>query len=109
MYNLVSAAPSVGSTDASVIQGTLLVFNSRASVLIDIDTSYLFIPASCTSALGLDMSHLASALVVDTSVGRLVPLDQVCRGYKLVIAYRHFVLDLIVIDKLSFDVILGMN
>ena len=55
------------------------------------------------------MSRLASVLVVDTPIEGLVPLDRVCHGCELVIADRHFVLDLIIIDKLSFDVILGMD
>ena len=55
------------------------------------------------------MSHLASTLLVDTPVGGLVPLDRVCRGCELVIADPNIVFDLIIIDMLSFDVILGID
>ena len=109
MFNLVAAAPSVVAPNISVIRGTLLVFSSRASVLVDIGASCSFISLSCASSLDLEMSRLTPTLLVDTPIGGLVLLDQVCHGCELVIADRNIVIDLIVIDMLSFDVILGMD
>ena len=99
-----SASSSVVAPDISIIRGTLLVFSSRASVLIDTSTSCSFISLSYASSLDLEMSHLTPTILVDTLVGGLVPLDWVCRGCELVIANRNIVIDLI-----SFDVILGMD
>ena len=60
-------------------------------------------------SLGLEMNRLASVFVVDTPVGGLVSLDQVCCGCELMIADQHIVLDLVGINMLSFDAILGMD
>ena len=85
------------------------MFSSRAFVLVDTGASYSFISLSCASSFDLEMSHLTPTLLVDTPIGGLVPLDWVCRGCELVIADRNIAIDLIVIDMLSFDVILGMD
>ena len=78
-------------------------------MLVDTGASCSFISLSCASSLDLEMSRLTPILLVNTPVGGLVPLDQVCRGCELVIAYRIIVIDLIIIVLLSFDVILGMD
>ncbi|GFS41577.1 hypothetical protein Acr_00g0075180 [Actinidia rufa] len=60
-------------------------------------------------ALGLEVDLLDSTLLVDTPVGGVVPLNRVCRGCVLVIADRRIEADLVVMDMLGFDIILGMD
>ena len=43
--------------------------------------------------LCLEVNHLGTTLIVDTSVGEIVLLDRVCRGYELETADRNLVDD----------------
>ena len=47
--------------------------------------------------------------IADSSIGGFVLLDRVCHNCKLIISDRNFVVDLIIINMPSFDVILGMD
>ena len=48
-------------------------------------------------------------LMLDTPVGGRSTLKRACRSCEVEIADQHFVLDFIVLDMTSFDVILGMD
>ena len=52
---------------------------------------YLFISAYDCFVLAVD--HLGSTLIVDTSIGEIVLLDRVCRGYELETAGRILIDD----------------
>ncbi|GFS38040.1 hypothetical protein Acr_00g0055310 [Actinidia rufa] len=116
VYTMTSAAGLSGTTgqqeqqlDTSVVRGTLLMFNSRARVLIDTGASHSFIASSFALALGLKVEVLDSVLMLDTPVGGRTTLKRVCRSCEIEIGDRRFVLDFIVLDMTSFDVIIGMD
>ena len=94
---------------SSVIRGTILVFNSWASVLIDIGATHSFISLSFASALELRVKRLELLLHVDTSMGGMVPLDRVCRNCEFTIDDHQLIIDHIVLDMSIFDIILGMD
>ena len=108
VYNLGTTTFS-DTPELSVVRGTLLVFNSRASVLFDTGASHSFISSTFASALDLEVDCLGSTLTVDTPIGGLVPLDRVCRNCEIIISDQNLRVDFIIIDMSSFDVILGMD
>ncbi|GFZ08181.1 hypothetical protein Acr_19g0011180 [Actinidia rufa] len=76
VYAMTSAAEPSGTTgqqeqqlDTSVVRGTLLMFNTRARVLIDMGASHTFIASSFALALGLKVEILDSVLMLDTPMG----------------------------------------
>ncbi|GFZ21162.1 hypothetical protein Acr_29g0003240 [Actinidia rufa] len=73
VYAMTSAAEPSGTVrqqeqqlNTSVVRGTLLMFNSRARVLIDRGASHSFITSSFALALGLKVEILDSVLMLDT-------------------------------------------
>ncbi|GFS43207.1 hypothetical protein Acr_00g0084230 [Actinidia rufa] len=76
VYAMTSLAEPSGTTgqqeqqlDTSVVRGTLLMFNTRARVLIDTGASHSFIASSFALALGLKVEILDSVLMLDTPMG----------------------------------------
>ncbi|XP_028108693.1 uncharacterized protein LOC114307497 [Camellia sinensis] len=81
---------------------------ASAHVLIDTCASHSFIPATFTSALGLELVPLASPLRVESPVGGTVDLDRGCHGYEIEVAGCRLPFAFVLLDMSSFDVILGM-
>ncbi|GFS34441.1 hypothetical protein Acr_00g0034090 [Actinidia rufa] len=76
VYAITSAAGPSGiarqqeqQLDTSVVRGTLLMFNTRARVLIDTGASHSFIASSFALALGLKVEILDSVFMLDTPMG----------------------------------------
>ncbi|GFS37772.1 hypothetical protein Acr_00g0053850 [Actinidia rufa] len=116
VYTMSSTAGPSGTSrqqeqqlDTSVVQGTLLMFNSRARVLVDTGASHSFIASSFALALGLKVEVLDSVLMLDTLVGGNTTLRRICRSCEINIGDKCFVFDFIVLDMTSFDVIIGMD
>ncbi|GFS30291.1 hypothetical protein Acr_00g0011220 [Actinidia rufa] len=95
--------------DTSIVRGTLLMFNSWARILIDTGASHSFIASSFALALGLKVEVLDSVLMLNTLVGGRTILRRICRSCEIEINDRRFVFDFIVLDMMSFDIILGMD
>ncbi|EYU31709.1 hypothetical protein MIMGU_mgv1a024293mg, partial [Erythranthe guttata] len=110
VYSVVRA-PNLAeeSSNPSVAQGTFLVFNSWASVLIDTGASHSFISLAFALSLGLKIEALDVPLCIDTPVSGGVTLREICRSCEIKIADHSLVFDLIILDMVSFDVILGMD
>ncbi|GFY88018.1 hypothetical protein Acr_05g0016570 [Actinidia rufa] len=79
-HNITAAGPSgiagqqEQQLDTSVVRGTLLMFNSWASVLIiDTGASHSFIASSFASALDFEIEVLDSVLMLDTPVVAIGP------------------------------------
>ena len=66
--------------DTSIVRGTLLIFNSWARVIIDIEASHSFIALSFPLALELEIEALDLVLILDTPVGGKSTLKRVCRS-----------------------------
>lgn len=92
-----------------LLQGTFLIYNSLARVLIDSGTSHSFISSSFVHALGLKTELLDFFLCVENLVGGKVLLDRVCQACDLVIADHLFSFDFVVLEMDVFDVILGID
>ncbi|GFS44985.1 hypothetical protein Acr_00g0093390 [Actinidia rufa] len=116
VYAMTSAAGPSGTVgqqeqqlDTSVVRGTLLMFNSRARVLINTGASHSFIASSFALALGFKVEVLDSVLMLDTPVGGRTTLRRVYKSCEIEIGDKCFVFDFIVLDMTSFDVIIGMD
>ena len=59
--------------------------------------------------LGLEVETLEEPLHVSSPLGTRVRVDQICRGCELEISGILLTVDLMVMDMLEFDVILGMD
>ena len=71
--------------------------------------SHSFIVSSFALALGLEIEVLDSVLLLDTPVGGRTTLRRVYRSCEVEIVDRRFVFDFIVLDIMSFNVILGID
>ena len=108
MHNL-GFVVSSDTPELSVIRCTLLLFNSRTSILFDTEASHSFIASTFTSAFELKVDHLGSTLTVDTPIGGLVSLDRVWQNCELIILDQNRSVHFIMIYMSSFNVILGMD
>ena len=97
------------SENQRAAQGTFLVFNLWASILIDTGASNSFISAQFARALGLVVESLSPPLCVDTPLGDGTVLSRICRACEVRVADHPLVWDLIMLDMTTFDVILGMD
>ena len=66
----------------SVLEGTFLVSNSRASILFDIGASNSFISATYVTALGLIACKLDPPLSIQSALGSCVILDKVLESVR---------------------------
>ena len=80
-----------------------------ARVLFDSSASHSFIAASCVSDLSLEVETLEKPLYVSSPLGTRVSMDLIYRGFELEISGILLTVDLRVMDRLEFDVILGMD
>ena len=80
-----------------------------ARVLFDSGTSHSFIVASCVRELGLEVETLEKPLYVSSPLRTRVSVDLLCRGCELETSRILLIVDLRIMDKSEFDVILGMD
>ncbi|XP_059654373.1 uncharacterized protein LOC132301109 [Cornus florida] len=98
---------SCDSTEFSSEQKDFFEYTHSAVGLSDRWFSGVEDSVSC--ALGLEVSQLDRSLCVDTPIRGSVTLGRVCRGCSITIAGRVLEFDLILLEMIGFDVILGMD
>ena len=101
--------PPVESVDQPVIQGTFLLYRLWARVLFDSGASHSFIAASVVIELGLEVEALEEPLYVSSPLGFRARIGMICRGCELEISGILLTVDLRIMDKSEFDIILGMD
>lgn len=106
MYAITMPQQLLGS---SVVRGVFVVCNSLANMLIDTGASHSFISTAFASAMRLEVAHLASPLRVESPVRGTVNLDRGCRGCEIEVIECRLPFAFVLLDMLSFDVILGMD
>ena len=80
-----------------------------ARVLFDYGASHSFIAASVVIELGLEVEALEEPLYVSSPLGIRARIGMICRGCELEISGILLTVDLRVMDKSKFKVILGMD
>ena len=78
-------------------------------ILFDSGASHSFIIALCVEELGLEVETLEKPLYVSSPLGTKVSVQRICRNCELEISGILLTVDLRVMDKTEFDVILRMD
>ncbi|CAL9025414.1 unnamed protein product [Prunus brigantina] len=92
-----------------MVEGTFLVFNSWARILFDPGATNSFISMSFASILGLEYEFMKSSLMIGSPLGKCVEVNKLCRSCPIEISDHKLVVDLIILEFMVYDVILGMD
>ncbi|CAL8153028.1 unnamed protein product [Prunus armeniaca] len=96
-------------TEPKTIEGMFLVFNSWAKVLFDCGATHSFISTSFASMLELDSENMKPSLLIGSPLGGSLEVDKVCRSCMIEMLGHKIVVDLMVLEMLEYDIILGMD
>ena len=77
--------------------------------MFDIGASHSFVATSSVDVLGLEVETLDETLYVSSPLGTRVRIDKICQDCEPEISWILLIVDLQVMDKSDFDVILGMD
>ena len=93
----------------TAIIGTLLVDKVKARVLFDSDATHSFILPYFAKTLARDKVLIKSHLAIGIPAGRIIKVKYVFPAYVVEIDSEVYPVDLIELDVLDFDVVLGMD
>nr|XP_027186415.1 uncharacterized protein LOC113784425 [Cicer arietinum] len=96
-------------TSNAVVTCILSICSKDGHVLFDPGATHSFVSSRFSSRLGKCSSFLEEALIVATHVGENLLAKLVYRSCDIVIEGKVLPIDLVVIDLVDFDVILGMD
>jgi hypothetical protein len=95
--------------DHAMVEGTLPVFNSWAIILFDTGATHSFISTSFASILGLVSEFFKRPLLIKSLICDVVKVDKISRSCLVEILGRRLFFDLMIMDLLEYDVILGID
>ncbi|XP_016648315.1 PREDICTED: uncharacterized protein LOC103327202 [Prunus mume] len=95
--------------EPTVVEGTFLVFNSWARILFDPGATNSFISVSFASILGIEYEFMKSSLMIGSPLGKCVEVNKLCKSCPIEISYHKLVVDLMILEFMVYDVILGMD
>ena len=98
-----------GRTSLDVIIGTLLIFGQPAFVLIDPGATYSFMSSRFALHANVLSSSLPGEWHVSLPSGEVMRIAWVFSGCEVLVEGAQFKADLIPLDMVEFDVILGMD
>ena len=93
----------------AVVTGILPIDSQNAHVLFDSGATYFFISTFFATTLGRDPSPLGEFLIVATPMGHSLLANSVYKSCEILLEGKSFMADLIELDMVDFDVILGMD
>ncbi|XP_070002208.1 uncharacterized protein [Nicotiana sylvestris] len=102
------ARPEAESSD-SIITGNVSVCSRDVSVLFDPGSTYSYVSYYFSSYLVVPRDSLSSPVYVSTRVGDSIMVDHVYHSCVVVIGGLETSIDLLLLDMVDFDVILGMD
>ena len=105
------AFPGRSKAEASdaVITGNLLVCDCMASVLFDPRSTFSYVSSSFATGLNLHCELLDIPIRVSTPVGESVIVERVYRSCLVTFVGSNTYVDLVILEMVDFDVILGMT
>ncbi|XP_070054063.1 uncharacterized protein [Nicotiana tomentosiformis] len=103
-----SARPEAESYDA-VITGIVPIFHRDASVLFDPGSTYSYVSSYFSSYLVVPRDSLSAPVYVSTLVRDSIIVDHVYRSCVITIGSLETSVDLMLLDMVDFDVILGRD
>nr|GEY18936.1 putative reverse transcriptase domain-containing protein [Tanacetum cinerariifolium] len=95
--------------DSNVVTGTFLLNNRYASILFDTGADRSFISTAFSSLIDIIPTPLGNSYDVELADGKIVGVDTIMRGCTLNFLNHPFNIDLMPIELVSFDVIIGMD
>ena len=93
----------------TAVTGILLVDKLKARVLFDSGATHSFISPYFAKTLARDKVLMKSPLAIGIPVGRIVKVKYMFSAYVIEIDSKVYLADLIELDVLDFDVVLGMD
>nr|XP_025884581.1 uncharacterized protein LOC112940524 [Solanum lycopersicum] len=106
-YAALTRAAAEASDD--VISGTLFLCHQPATVLLDPGSTFSYVSIYFALRLGMRYESLEEPVHVSTPIGEFLVVDQVLRSCLVTIQGYDTRADLIMLDMIDFDVILGMD
>ena len=100
---------SEAETSDSVIIGNLLVCDCMASVLFDPRSTFSYASSSFYNGLNLHCELVDMSIRVSTLVGESVIVEKVYRSCPMTFMETNTHVDLVILEMVDFDVILGMT
>ncbi|XP_070024802.1 uncharacterized protein [Nicotiana sylvestris] len=94
---------------AEVITGILLVCSHNAYAIMDPGSTFSYVTPYFAINLGLEPEQLSEPFLVSTPVGESVKVTIVYRGCIVSVQGRNTKADLIELEMVDFDVIMGMD
>ncbi|XP_070055053.1 uncharacterized protein [Nicotiana tomentosiformis] len=107
-FYIFPARPEIESYNAVII-GIILVFHKDASVLFDPCSTYSYVSSYFASYLVVPRDSFSAPVYVSMPVGDSIIIDRVYRSYVVTIGSLETNIDLLVLNMVYFDVILGMD
>ncbi|GKB07779.1 putative reverse transcriptase domain-containing protein [Tanacetum coccineum] len=95
--------------DSNVVTGTFLLNNRYASILFDTDIDRSFVSTTFSSLINIAPSTLDNSYDVELADGRIKGVNTIIRGCTLNLLNHPFNIDLMPIELVSFDAIIGMD
>lgn len=77
--------------------------------IIDTGATYSFISLDCAKRLDLKLPYMVGSMVISTPTNGSVTTSLVCLKCPLTIVGKIFAMDLVCLQLIQLDVILGMN
>ena len=98
-----------GHASTTVVIGILLVDKLKAKVLFDSGATHSFISSYFAKTLAMDRVMMKDPLAIGIPVGRTIEVKYVFPACVVEIDSKVYLVDLIELDVLDFDVVLGMD
>ena len=92
-----------------VVTGTLTICSMQAVVLFDSGATHSFVSPSFALCLDIRFNVLNSLLTMLTPIGEVYLINRVFLGCEVCIEEEILLIDLVELEILEFDVILGMD
>ncbi|KAL0556157.1 hypothetical protein IC582_004667 [Cucumis melo] len=93
----------------NVIIGTILISNVPAFILFDLGATHSFVSSMFLTKLNRMLKPLYEELVIYTSVGDLLLVNEVLRNCEVLVEGISMLVDLLPLELQRLDVILGMD
>ncbi|KAG5630394.1 hypothetical protein H5410_002111 [Solanum commersonii] len=92
-----------------VVTGILKIFNFDVYALLDPGVSLTFVTPYVAMKFGISLEQLVEPFSVSTLVGNSILAEKVYRNCTIFVNHRDTVADLVELDMVDFNVILGMD
>ncbi|GJZ94779.1 putative reverse transcriptase domain-containing protein [Tanacetum coccineum] len=97
------------NSNSNIVTGTFLLNNCYASILFDTGADRIFMSTAFSSLIDIIPTTLDHGYDVELADGRIIWVNTLIRGCTLNNLNHPFNIDLMLVEKGSFDVIIGMD